>query len=189
MANQKTNKPDIKLVLASILAAVALIGGILATIFIRNDSPNPEDSQTSTTNTVEPKEKDNYDTTELKNGIEKVEELYTKFSKHLDAKYGVDAASYDFAEDPEAQAILKEFIGAVDSLDQTIVDSPYDDLKTGWRDFQESFGKRREHIMEGVNEKEDADWAQKLLVLYFLILSKTDSATPAVDGTTNPANP
>jgi hypothetical protein len=172
--NSKATKPDAKLIAGFVVAVLAVVGGLVATIFIPGDNAVSNDSESTTVakENTKSEEEINYDATELKSRVEKVEELYTKFSDHLDAKYGKDATKYDFTDDPEAKAILEEFIIAIDEFDQTIAACPYDDLKESWQDFMDSFNKRREDIPNGVDETKDSDWAQKLFSIYFLAMSK-----------------
>ena len=167
-------KIDAKTAVMVAVAFLAFVGGVLATVFVRSEA-------VVTTNDGEPanivqketeNKEDSYDTTALENRAEKVEKLYTRFDEHVDSRYGSDVTSIDFTEDPEAVAILAEFIVAIDDLDQTIANSPFDDLKISWRGFRESFDKRRAYITAGVSDEEDGSWVLELVGVYLLILSK-----------------
>lgn len=178
MDNNKKSKPDIKLIIGFIVAVLALVGGIIATIVIRPESGTPTNNE-STYTTGGEKETETeitteYDTSILKTQTEKVEELFTKFDDHIKSKYGSDATSVDLADDSEAQVMIAEFLVAIDELDRTISRSPFDDLKAGWQSFQDVFNKRREYITKNINDKEDSGWAIELVGVYLMILSKVD---------------
>ncbi|MCL1929902.1 hypothetical protein FWF93_02085 [Candidatus Saccharibacteria bacterium] len=168
---------DTKTIIMVAVAFVAFAGSVVATIFISPQNKNASTSQNDSTSATKQEAKAQeaevgYDTTALKNHADKVEKLYDKFSNHVDSKYGQSATKIDFSNDPEAQTMLREFIVAVDGLDREIKDGPFDDLKVSWQEFKDAFDKRRDYIIDGVSDKEDGDWAQKLVIVYLIITSK-----------------
>jgi len=174
MSSSPKAKPDIKLVTGFLIALLALAGGVVATIFIRPENPPPNDNEAASIVREDDTKKEDldHDIAALKLQAEKVEKLYTRLDQHINKRYGKEVKSISFADDAEAQAIMTEFIVAIDELDQVIADSSMGDIKFLWKGFREPFDKRRDHIVLGINEEEDGGWALELIGVYLFISSK-----------------
>ena len=165
-----------------VVAFLAFISSVVVTIVFHpsssgditsvSDAGNGNASTGNSQNKTEEGAVAGYDISELRDRTARIEELYTEFSDHVDSVYGLDATSIDLTNDPVGQAILEQFIGAVDELDQTINNSPYDDLKQSWQEFRLAFDKRRDYVINGVNDADDTEWALELMSVYSVISSK-----------------
>jgi len=179
MSEDKSKKPDTKMIIVFVVACLALVGGILASIFIKPEpiaqtDDTQEVSTTKTEESEEDKTKSDYDATKLLEQTQEIEDLYTKFSAYIEYKYSTNSTKLDFTNDPEAQAMLSQFITLSDALGETIKQSPYDNFKETWKEYETAFNLRRDEIIYGIDEDKDTEWAWSLMIICSQIKSELD---------------